>query len=574
MSNRRELPSEEEVRRMAAEMKVADPDATPGAFEEMTRLNMLALLKHLSVRNIDTAISDEALRRKVRLALWDSQRIDYLFHGKTFESSTGKLAIDRLPSWPGWKEKTNTGMRNKGIGDRVQLDQVKDAALLEKMVLRHFQMSAFTQMENMTGSHINPPPGIAGAWNGIKQAQATLGRDITEEGGKNMPFEVFFEPKGNMLVMEILDVKQAEWPEPSAKEWKMIRSCQQTKFGWEENGPLFPMMKTPKFPVILVRYAYCEGRPEGGLQFMTYLQNKIQKQPGMTDRKAAEKLHFHLTSGVSMSALHLRLWAQILDVNAQLVDKEYVEEQQSHWSGLSREQIKETGISFVVPCLRLRWRTLEELETGVKPAKVVTCVKCGKDGCKLSCGKCKGAMYCSSDCNKADWPTHKATCNFSKTLGNAGLPADKWYIPVRSVHGSILDTGFAVEQEAIKQSGCPMDGECPPNEYGDERFIIKLQAPPDYNTGGGQPQFKGTTVFVVDRRRSLFARTGPGDAAFALQQTGVEIPFHAAGYTKFRSVLRTRGIQGQLIYLWARRVGDCLETDLSDVPNQNNITWN
>lgn len=120
---------------------------------------------------------------------------------------------------------------------------------------------------------------------------------------------------------------------------------------------------------------------------MTHLQDKLGKQPGMTLRKAREELQDRLTRGVEMSPLHLRLWAQILSANSALVDKEYVEEIQSHWSGLTREQVAETRISFVAPCLRLRWRAQEELETGVRPAKVMTCKKCGKDGCKLSCGK-------------------------------------------------------------------------------------------------------------------------------------------------------------------------------------------
>lgn len=90
--------------------------------------------------------------------------------------------------------------------------------------------------------------------------------------------------------------------------------------------------------------------------------------------------------------------------------------------------------------------------------------------------------------------------------------------------------------------------------------MLKLQVPPDY-VAGELTQHRGTTVFIVDRRRSLFARTGPGDFAFALQQTGQPIPFHEAGYNKFRILLRMRGIQNQVIYLWARRLGDCFELE-------------
>ena len=40
------------------------------------------------------------------------------------------------------------------------------------------------------------------------------------------------------------------------------------------------------------------------------------------------------------------------------------------------------------------------------------CQKCGGPGKPnlLVCGGCKGASYCSTDCQKADWKTHKGTC--------------------------------------------------------------------------------------------------------------------------------------------------------------------
>lgn len=48
--------------------------------------------------------------------------------------------------------------------------------------MRHFQMSAFNQQENLQGPHINPPPTILGAWYGVKNAMTSLAMDITEQG--------------------------------------------------------------------------------------------------------------------------------------------------------------------------------------------------------------------------------------------------------------------------------------------------------------------------------------------------------------------------------------------------------
>jgi len=49
-----------------------------------------------------------------------------------------------------------------------------------------------------------------------------------------------------------------------------------------------------------------------------------------------------------------------------------------------------------------------------------TCTQCGqersRDGIKM-CGGCKIAMFCSKECQKAHWPTHKRVCR----LGSSGL---------------------------------------------------------------------------------------------------------------------------------------------------------
>jgi len=52
-----------------------------------------------------------------------------------------------------------------------------------------------------------------------------------------------------------------------------------------------------------------------------------------------------------------------------------------------------------------------------------------------------------------------------------------------------------------------------------------------------------------------------------------EIPFHPQGYEQYKKVLAAKGIQRQLIYLWAKRFGDTLELDLVDVPQQGTLSW-
>ena len=45
----------------------------------------------------------------------------------------------------------------------------------------------------------------------------------------------------------------------------------------------------------------------------------------------------------------------------------------------------------------------------------VTCIVCGKkDKIMKRCGRCQLIFYCSAECQRFDWVTHKANCNISK----------------------------------------------------------------------------------------------------------------------------------------------------------------
>ena len=48
--------------------------------------------------------------------------------------------------------------------------------------MRHFQMSVYSQLENMNGSFMNPPPQLHGAWHGVRNIMRTLAEEITKEG--------------------------------------------------------------------------------------------------------------------------------------------------------------------------------------------------------------------------------------------------------------------------------------------------------------------------------------------------------------------------------------------------------
>ncbi|KAF7335274.1 Ankyrin repeat and mynd domain-containing protein 2-like [Mycena sanguinolenta] len=566
----RKPTSANEITRLAAQMRVADPNVDNGAFSSLTTDDAMAWIMALGhINEIDPRMKTAANPQKqreiaienLRRGLWDVQRFEYpgLIRGRT-----GK--------------KPHPEIRAGGMG-RQKLDGYKDAQRMASYVLTHFNLLAFTQPQMMEGLPMNPPKGRAGNWIGVKKIMGHAALDITAEGGLETPFVVYYH-KDIMLIMEILDVKRVSWPEPGPKLLEQLKEAQESKFGARPGAPLVPMMQTPKIPLVVVRYSYMEGRPKDGAEFVLHLESRLREilPSRLSDDDVRVELEKHLTSGEEMPEEHIRMFARLLSHNADLVDKEWADDQQSHWN-ISKEASKETRISFFVPCLRPRFEVVEEIETGKKVTPHAQCGNCQKHA-KTMCGSCFGVSYCSPDCAKAQWPTHKLVCKISKKITSdpSALPKDTLYIPARAYIHWVLDFGFASEQECVKMGGPPVD-EPPRNQYGGERFICRALLA---NAGKGQwdPHQgkvvyydKGLgTAFLHDRRRSVMVRLGPQEPAKA-RVHGVEIPFHEAGYRQFAQVMREKGMQGQLLYVYVRRVGDCIEVDLKDIPNQQGIMW-
>ena len=51
-----------------------------------------------------------------------------------------------------------------------------------------------------------------------------------------------------------------------------------------------------------------------------------------------------------------------------------------------------------------------------------TCAQCGKADAKKRCSACKSVYYCSVECQKVAWPTHKSSCRKTPAAG-AGAAA-------------------------------------------------------------------------------------------------------------------------------------------------------
>uniref|UniRef100_A0A0W0G8E2 MYND-type domain-containing protein n=1 Tax=Moniliophthora roreri TaxID=221103 RepID=A0A0W0G8E2_MONRR len=520
--------SHQELSKMLEDMQLGDPMGETASFRTFKREEMIELLKGMGVSVVDMKkASNEDIMKRLRLALWDSQRLDLMFPGKSLDGKRKvRLNLESLPSWPKWRD-PRPELRDLGKGLTI-MDGFKDAERLDTYIFRHFPMSSFTPMENMKDT-IDPKPGMPGAWVGLRCAMSKGALDITRDGGADSQLLAFHsEDSRTLLVLELLDVKQAKWTEPTSYQMKVLKDVQKTKFGRGPSDPLVPMMQTPKFPLVVVRYHYLDSLPKKGSLLIGHVLQKLAKT--MSDEAAKEKINFYTGCSQEVSEDHLRTFVRVLDANADLLDTDYVEETQSHWKGVSKALAQQTRISFFSPCLRLRWSALEEVETGKKPWKAdPLCAACGKKGMKpVRCAGCKAAIYCNAECSKAHWESHKPGCTLSTRLSNVDvqLPKGKWYVPARCYHDFAPNTGFAILSEMAIHSGCPPTGECAPNEYGTERFILRTSLDPQYCVGG-LPQFRGTTVFMWDRRRSFLLRAGPGDNMFAKKyQGGRKIPSH------------------------------------------------
>ncbi|KAK0212260.1 hypothetical protein DFS33DRAFT_1376774 [Desarmillaria ectypa] len=147
----RQYLSDDEIVEVASKIGIADPNKDDGAFNTLNRMEALIWLKCMGVSGLSPpearALSNEEVIENLRYALWSSQRIDNLFHGKTYLTSS-KLDVIVFPAWPNW-EKANTEFMSNIISS-VKLNGFKDAKRMDSYVFCHFPTFAFMQMENMS----------------------------------------------------------------------------------------------------------------------------------------------------------------------------------------------------------------------------------------------------------------------------------------------------------------------------------------------------------------------------------------------------------------------------------------
>jgi len=121
----------EEIAAIAAKMRVSDPKVDNGAFSSIKKMDAFIWLKMLGVTDISNADirsdDDEKARNKLRIALWDTQRIGNIFPGTTQLETD--LKVDSLRTWTDWT-KARPELNQRRIGT-YKLDMLRDEARLK-----------------------------------------------------------------------------------------------------------------------------------------------------------------------------------------------------------------------------------------------------------------------------------------------------------------------------------------------------------------------------------------------------------------------------------------------------------
>ncbi|SJK98201.1 uncharacterized protein ARMOST_01462 [Armillaria ostoyae] len=109
------------ISEVASKLRIADPDKDNGAFNTMNRKEAVIWLKCKGASGLSplktSALLNEEVIEKLRYALWDFQRIDSLFHGKTFLAAS-KLNVTAFPAWPNWEKIKRMLVRSSYIEGR------------------------------------------------------------------------------------------------------------------------------------------------------------------------------------------------------------------------------------------------------------------------------------------------------------------------------------------------------------------------------------------------------------------------------------------------------------------------
>jgi ankyrin repeat protein len=120
--------------------------------------------------------------------------------------------------------------------------------------------------------------------------------------------------------------------------------------------------------------------------------------------------------------------------------------------------------------------------------------KCANPDCKtvdaekepnLRCGRCKHPSYCSKDCQRIHWPTHKPICNVLQSNPNALLAAAQ----TKNLHEiKILVSGGADVNYLYEEGATALFVAISQNHLPIVRYLLAHKASPDGSPNGCRRQ--------------------------------------------------------------------------------------
>ncbi|KAJ6512932.1 ankyrin [Mycena sanguinolenta] len=184
----------------------------------------------------------------------------------------------------------------------------------------------------------------------------------------------------------------------------------------------------------------------------------------------------------------------------------------------------------------LRQRTGEEALRAEK-----CCDACGKPppsgGALKNCGKCRIARYCSTDCQRNAWPTHKKTCTpFSAANTATFKPVyveNGFTIPFAETTRGLA--GYETDKTAFSNTRTRAAATPKHLDRQPKSIVIKVQVP--YMPGSGAVVRSTGDLMVYTKKRDFVCRIRRADAP--------------EDYERISEIVRTQGVGGAKAYFAA-----------------------
>ncbi|KAH9847810.1 ankyrin [Lenzites betulinus] len=172
------------------------------------------------------------------------------------------------------------------------------------------------------------------------------------------------------------------------------------------------------------------------------------------------------------------------------------------------------------------------------PLDEKACVTCGKANGELKfCAKCHSTWYCSRECQKKHWPTHKRSCappGSDSTVTFKPFYSDELSGLIPLADAARMTFGHPVLKQPTRNTRAVQVPRIAPGET--KKMIIKVQVPMDI-VADAPSDMHVHDLLVYDKKRSFVCRVR--------KQDGVD------AYMRLSNAVRTKGIMGAKAYFSA-----------------------